>query len=74
MATKSKRHKKRCPVPDLFQQAQRSFSRRDFKQALKTAKLCYRQQPSDEHGRFFQQACLARARELHRFGMRDECR
>ncbi|MFH1922741.1 MAG: hypothetical protein ABIP48_22995 [Planctomycetota bacterium] len=74
MATKSKRRKKRHPVSDLFQQAQRSFSKRDFKQALKNAKLCYRQEPSDEHGRFFQRACLARARELHRLGMRDECR
>jgi len=74
MATKNKRRKRRRPVQDLFQQAQRSFSRRDFKQALKDAKVCYRQEPSEEHHRFFQRACLARARELNRLGLRDECR
>ena len=74
MATKSKNRKRRRATPHLFQQAERALARRDFKQALKHAKVCYRQQPSDEHHRFLERASLARAEELHRFGMRDECR
>ncbi|HUT90084.1 MAG TPA: hypothetical protein VMY37_11345 [Thermoguttaceae bacterium] len=74
MATKSKNRKRRRATPHLFQQAERALARRDFKQALKHAKVCYRQQPSDEHHRLLERASLARAEELHRFGMRDECR
>jgi len=76
MATKSKGRKKRKrrPGADLFQQAERAYSRREFKQALKDARVCYRQQPSEEHHRLLQRASLARARELHGLGMREECR
>jgi len=74
MATKSKKRKKRLATPHLFRQAERALAKRDFREALKHAKVCYRQQPSDEHHRFLQRASLARADELLRAGMRDECR
>ena len=74
MVTKRKNRKKSRPAVDRFQQAQRHLARRDFKQALKDAKVCHRQQPTDETHRFLQRACLARARELYRLGLRSECR
>ncbi|MFW6125335.1 MAG: tetratricopeptide repeat protein [Pirellulales bacterium] len=71
MATKSKRRKRRAAAPGLRQQAERALSKREFKQALKQAKVCYRQQPSDEHHRLLERAYLARADDLLRSGMRD---
>jgi len=71
MATKSKR---RGSVAVQFQQARRFFEKGLFKQALKGAKVCYRQQPSERHRFFLQQAYLARGRELYRSGLRSEGR
>jgi len=71
MATKSK---KRNSVARSFQQAQRAFEKKQFKQALKGAKLCYRQQPSQQHRVFLERAHLARGRELRRCGLRDAAR
>ncbi|HUT14416.1 MAG TPA: hypothetical protein VMY42_28280, partial [Thermoguttaceae bacterium] len=71
MATKSKN---RNSVEQKFQQAQRSFEKGQFKQALKGAKICYRQQSSEPHRAFLERAYLARGRELARCGLRDEGR
>lgn len=74
MATKNKKRAKRRPIGDLFQQAQRSFAKGHFKQALKDAKACHRQQPGEKTHELLQRAYFARARELHRFGLREESR
>jgi hypothetical protein len=42
----------------------------DFKQALKDAKVCHRQQPNPESRRLLEQAHLARGRQLYRAGLR----
>jgi len=74
MATKCKNRKKRRPPNGLFQQAQRQYAKGNFKQALKDARLCFRQESSEEHLRFLQRACLARAQQLYRSGLRSQCR
>ena len=71
MATKHKRHTKPGAV-GLLQQARRSLEKGDFKQALKDAKVCYRQEPGPESRQFLERAYLARARQLHRAGLRTE--
>ena len=48
MATKNKRRKKQRASADLFPQAQRAFEKGNFKRALKDARVCYRQELSDE--------------------------
>jgi len=68
MATK---RKKRNCVQREFEQARRSFEKGQFKQALKGAKLCYRQQPSEPYRSLLERAYLARGRELARCGLRD---
>ena len=71
MATKHK-HRARLGAVGLLGQAQRRLEKGDFKQALKDAKVCYRQQPSPESRQFLERAYLARARQLHRAGLRTE--
>jgi len=73
MATKHKQRPQRG-VAGLLQQAQRSFDKGDFKQALKDAKVCHRQQPGPETRQLLEQAYLARANQLYRAGLRDEAR
>ncbi|MGA2619506.1 MAG: hypothetical protein ABSF26_18000 [Thermoguttaceae bacterium] len=71
MATKHK-HRAKPGATGLLQQAQRSLEKGDFKQALKDAKVCYRQQPNPESRQFLERAYLARGRQLHRAGLRVE--
>jgi tetratricopeptide (TPR) repeat protein len=71
MATKHKNRTKRAAVT-LVQQAQRLLEKGDFKQALKDAKVCYRQQPGPEGRQLLERAYLARGRQLHRAGLRSE--
>ncbi len=73
MATKHK-HRAKHGATALFQQAQRSFEKGDFKQALKDAKVCYRQQPAQQTRQLLERAYLARGRQLHRTGSRMEAR
>lgn len=75
MGSRNKNKKKgKSRRSDLFQQALREFEKRDFKQALKDAKVCYRQDPSHEHRAFLERAFCARARELEQLGMPQEAR
>jgi len=71
MAAKSK---KRRSVAQQFAQARRSLEKGQFKQALKAAKVCHRQQPCEEHRGFLERAYFARGDELYRAGLRDEGR
>jgi tetratricopeptide (TPR) repeat protein len=73
MATKHKQRARRGAA-GLFQEALRSLQKGDFKQALKDAKVCYRQQPSPEGRSLLERAYLARGRQLCRAGLRVEAR
>ena len=73
MATKHK-HRTKPGAMGLLQQAQRSLEKGDYKQALKDAKVCYRQQPSPAARQVLERAYLARGRQLHRAGLRAESR
>ena len=73
MGTKHK-HRPKHGTGGLFQQAQRLLEKGDFKQALKDAKVCYRQQPGPEARQLLERAYLARGRQLHRAGLRQEAR
>ena len=55
-----------------FQHARRGLEKGDFKEALKDAKVCYRQTPSAEARSLLEQAYLGRCRQLHRAGLRAE--
>jgi hypothetical protein len=58
----------------LFQQAQRAFEKRDYKQALKDAKVCYRQEPAEPHRQFLEKALCARGTELLKMGLAPQAR
>ena len=73
MATKQKHRSKHGAVGQL-QLAQRLLEKGDFKQALKNAKLCYRQEPSPDARQLLERAHLARGRQLCRAGLRAESR
>jgi tetratricopeptide (TPR) repeat protein len=71
MATKQKQRPKQG-AGGLLQQARRALEKGDFKQALKDAKVAYRQQPSPEVRPLLERAYLGRARQLHRAGLPSE--
>ena len=71
MATKHKHGTKHAAI-NLLQQARRRLEKGDFKQAVKDAKVCYRQAPNPEARRLLEQAYLGRCRQLHRAGLRAE--
>lgn len=73
MAAKQK-HRMGLGAAELLQQAQRSLEKGDFKQALKDAKVGYRQQPGPEARQLLQRAYFARGRQLYRVGLQDESR
>lgn len=73
MGTRNKK-KGKSRRGDLFAQARRHFEKRDFKQALKDAKVCYRQDATHEHRALLERAYCARARELDHMGMPQEAR
>ncbi len=50
-------------------EVERLIAKRDFKEAVKQAKLCFRLESSPDHHRLLEQAYLQRAQELHRGGM-----
>ncbi|MHB1034977.1 MAG: tetratricopeptide repeat protein [Pirellulales bacterium] len=71
MATKQKQRSKHAAA-GLVQHARRLLEKGDFKQALKDAKVCYRQQPGPEARQLLERAYLARGRQLCRSDLRDE--
>ncbi len=76
MASKAKSKKRRRKAsPQASQsQIQRNLQQGNYKQALKDARACYRQQPTPEHRRLLEFASMARAQQLQRFGNFDACR
>ncbi|MDB5385997.1 MAG: hypothetical protein JWM11_1643 [Planctomycetaceae bacterium] len=72
MSTKAKPQGSANSCAAAFRQGQRNFEKRDFKQALKDARVCYRQVPSTEHRVLLEQASLERARELEVAGLKPQ--
>src|SRR4051812_10976282 len=66
------RQDKSTSVNVLFQQAQRWFLKRDYKQALKDARVLFRQDPTPAHRLFLEQTALARAQELVRGNLKEQ--
>ena len=74
MGKKSKKHGNRQSANDVFQYAQRAMEKQDFKEALKNAKVCFRQDPSHEHRQILERSWLARGLQLARAGLQTEGR
>jgi tetratricopeptide (TPR) repeat protein len=72
MSSNAKQQSKGSPSAAAFQQGQRNLKKRDFKQALKDARLCFRQSPNAEHRIFLEQASFGRARELDLAGLKPQ--
>ncbi len=71
----SRNHKAKGPKNfNPLQSARQSFAKLDYKQALKDAKVAWRQAPSDECRQFLERAYVERARQLLRHGLRQESR
>ncbi len=74
MASRRKQKGKRPQSGQLYHQALREFEKRDYKQALKDAKVCHRQDPAEPHRRLLEQALCARALELVKLGLTPQAR
>ncbi len=74
MASKTKHRFGKVSTAQLFEQAQRQLSKNDSKQALKNAKVCFRQDPCDKHRKLLESAYVARSEELLRLGLEPQAR
>ena len=74
MASRRKQKGKRTQTGQLFQMATREYEKRDYKQALKDAKACYRQEASQAHRELLEKILCARALELHKMGLVPQAR
>ncbi|MCR4414623.1 MAG: hypothetical protein NUV77_19575, partial [Thermoguttaceae bacterium] len=71
----SRNHKAKGPKDfNPLQSARQSFAKLDYKQALKDAKVAWRQAPTDECRQFLERAYVERARQLLRHGLHQESR
>ncbi len=59
MATKRKRRVKSKSRIDLFAQAKRQFAKGNYRDALKGAKACYRQEPTSEGRHLLEHTLMA---------------
>ena len=73
MGNKTKKHGKQS-ANDIFQYARRAMEKEDFKEALKNAKVCFRQDPSQEHRQLLERSWLARGLQLAHAGLQAEGR
>jgi len=74
MVSKSKRRAKKPSTAQLLSQVQRNLEKGNFKQALKDARVGYRQTASAENRRYFEFALIARMQDLQRQGNHEACR
>ena len=74
MGKNSKKHGNRPSANDSFYYAQRAMEKQDFKEALKNAKVCFRQDPRHEHRQILERSWLARGLQLARAGLQAEGR
>jgi len=59
---------------DPFQRAQRELAKGNVKEALKEAKVCFRDAPTPERRRLLEQALAARAGQLQKAGLQDQAK
>ncbi len=59
---------------DLFERAQRELAKGNVKDALKDAKVCYREDSSPERRQLLERAYCARAEQLQKAGLNDQAR
>jgi hypothetical protein len=71
---KTKKHGGRQSASDLLRLARRAMEKHDFKEALKNAKVCYRQDGAHEHRQILERAWLARGLQLALAGFPAEAR
>jgi len=57
---------------DLFERAQRELAKGNVKDALRDAKICYREAPDPERHMFLERAYSARAEQLQKAGLQDQ--
>ncbi len=74
MGKNSKKHGNRPSANDTFQYAQRALEKQDFKEALKNAKVCFRQDPRPNIAKSSSGRWLARGLQLARAGLQTEGR
>ena len=74
MSSKSKQRSRRLTTGRLLQQAQRHYRKRQFRQALKDVRVCFRKQSSEENRSFYELSLFARADELCRDSLHRQCR
>ncbi|HEV3120483.1 MAG TPA: hypothetical protein VGY53_01205, partial [Isosphaeraceae bacterium] len=60
--------------PSLRQDVERLIEKGRLKDAVKQAKLCFRDQPTDEHRRLLERSYFLRAKQLQRDGMPESAR
>ncbi|MDD4269754.1 MAG: tetratricopeptide repeat protein [Pirellulaceae bacterium] len=73
MASKSKKRSKAGQLNPV-DQVRRHLERGDFRQALKGARVAYRQDPSPECRCFLEHAYIGRAQQLAHNGLTEDCR
>jgi len=59
---------------DPFQRAQRELAKGNVKEALKEAKVCFRDAPTPERRRLLEQTLAARAGQLQKAGLQDQAK
>ena len=74
MAVKSKKRSGRRVAVGSLDLIRRNFERGDFKQALKDARVGYRQQATPELRSLLEHVYMARAQQLSRQGLREDAR
>ena len=57
---------------DLFERAQRELAKGNVKDALRDAKVCYREVPNAERHKFLERAYSARIEQLQQAGLHDQ--
>lgn len=73
MASKSKKRSK-AALFNPIDQVRRHLERGDFRQALKDARVAYRQNPAPECRCFLEHAYIGRAQQLAQNGLTEDCR
>lgn len=74
MATKRKKRRRAKPAMDLPSQTRRFLEKGQYREALKSAKLGYRQQPDPQQRSLLEHALIARGEQLSRGGHLKEAR
>lgn len=74
MASKSKKRSKRRSSVAPLEQVRRNLERGSYKQALKDARVCYRQDPTPERRNLLEHAYMGRAQQLVQQSLREDAR